>query len=74
MELLILPKKREEEIYHSALDAKEPLDIIDHLHARDKILHYAGAAATALVGILHLILVPFLLGLVRILQYFLLLL
>jgi heme/copper-type cytochrome/quinol oxidase subunit 1 len=29
---------------------------------RDRILHYAGAAATALVGILHLILVPFFVG------------
>ena len=41
-----------------------------HLHMdKDTGLHYAGAAATALVGILHLVIVPYFVGLIH--QYFL---
>jgi len=53
----------DEELYYSSSDAtKKGLDIIDRLHSKDKSLHYAGATSTALVGILHLILVPFFIG------------
>jgi Cytochrome C and Quinol oxidase polypeptide I len=35
---------------------------IHHNYHGDKVLHYAGAAVTGLVGILHLLLVPFFIG------------
>jgi heme/copper-type cytochrome/quinol oxidase subunit 1 len=35
---------------------------IKHLHTDDPGLYYAGAAATALVGILHLVIVPYFVG------------
>ena len=41
---------------------KKSLDIIDRVRAKDKALLYAGVTSTALVGILHLILVPFFIG------------
>jgi cytochrome c oxidase subunit I len=59
----ITTEEIDEELYYSSSDAtKKSLDIIDRLHSKDKSVHYAGATSTALVGILHLILVPFFIG------------